>query len=184
MRKLNNLLENLEIEFYENKITSFDSAFDSNFQRKWVSGIKASENVKNYLLASREHGNGKHMQDDIDMYITKDRLREASFCRKLDPMFKNLLHRKNPLELVFQDISTFDGGNPIIGNLVKEIEIGKKDTANELVKKAPNLLDIELHSKLHDLRTYNNRLDGKKNYDDDDDNNNNGGFVPQQQHQQ
>ena len=117
------------------------------------------------------------MHEDIDMCITKEILNESSFCRKFDPMFKNLLCRQNPLELVFKDISTFDGQNPIIGNLVKEIEIGKKDSVFELVKKAPNQLDIVLRSNLHDSRRHNDRLNGKINDDDDNDNNNNGGFV-------
>ena len=76
--------------------------------------MKASSGVKNYLLASRELG--KHMQGNIDMYITKDRLNKVSFLRQLDPMFKSLLCRQNPLELVFNTISTFDGQDQITGN--------------------------------------------------------------------
>lgn len=102
------------------------------------------------------------MQEDTDMYITKDRPSKTSYYRKLDQMLKNLLRRQNPLELVFKDISTFDSQNLINESLVKETEIRENDTANELVKITLNLLDIELHLKLNNLEKLNDSLDGKK----------------------
>ena len=62
----------------------------------------------------------KGMQTDINNYITKDRINNASFRRKLDPIKKKILRKQNPLELVFQDISTFDVENPIFGSLLRE----------------------------------------------------------------
>ena len=59
------------------------------------------------------------MQTDINHYVTKDRINDASFKQKLDPI-------SNPLELVFEDISTFDAENPIVGSLLREIDIKKK----------------------------------------------------------
>ena len=47
------------------------------------------------------------------------------------------MRRQNPLELVFEDISTFDGENPIIGSLLKELDGGKNLAAGDLVKRAP-----------------------------------------------
>ena len=60
------------------------------------------------------------MQTDINNYITKDRINNASLRRKLDPIKNNILRKQNPLELVFQDISTFDVENPIFGSLLRE----------------------------------------------------------------
>ena len=37
--------------------------------------------------------------------------------KKLNPINKNILRRQNQLELVFQDISTFDAEYPIVGSL-------------------------------------------------------------------
>ena len=48
------------------------------------------------------------MQDDISLYVTRDKLNNASFKQKLDPIEKNIFQRQNPLEIVFKDISTFD----------------------------------------------------------------------------
>ena len=65
------------------------------------------------------------MQTDINHYVTKNRINDASFRQKLDPISKNILRRQNLLELVFEDISTFDAENPIVGNLLREIDIKK-----------------------------------------------------------
>ena len=54
--------------------------------------------------------------------VTRDRINDASFRQKLDPT------SKNPLELVFEDISTFDAENPIVGSLLREIDLNKKQT--------------------------------------------------------
>ena len=55
--------------------------------------------------------------------------------QKLDPISKNILRRQNPLELVFEDISTSDAENPIIGSWLRELDVGKKDVASDLIKK-------------------------------------------------
>ena len=65
------------------------------------------------------------MQTDINHYVTKNRINDASFRQKVDPISKNILRRQNPLELVFEDIFTFDAENPIVGNLLREIDIKK-----------------------------------------------------------
>ena len=58
------------------------------------------------------------MENDINHYVTRDRNNNASFRQKLDPIVKNIWRRQNPLELAFEDISTFDVENPIIGSLL------------------------------------------------------------------
>ena len=36
---------------------------------------------------------------------------------------------------VFEDNSTFDAANTIVGSLLKGLDVGKKDIARELIKK-------------------------------------------------
>ena len=96
------------------------------------------------------------MQDDINMYVLCDRLNNPSFRQKLDPIAKNVFRRQKPLELVFKDISTFDAQNPIIGSLLKELDIGKKRYHKHFNKKAPNPVDIEVQSRLDALK--NNKI--------------------------
>ena len=136
IRKLRNLPKNFWANFYKNRLDSTDEACDSNFQRKLISNLKTNEDVKNYLLASSELA--QHMQEDIRMYITIDRLNKASFRCKLDPFFKNIIQQQIPLELVFKDVPTFDAQNLLIGILIKEIEIAERDLAKKLVKKRQN----------------------------------------------
>ena len=81
----------------------------------------------------------KKMQTQINNYVTKGRINNTTFRQKLDPISENNMRKQNPLELVFEDISTFDAENPIVGSLLQELDVGKKDVTSELVKK--KLLD-------------------------------------------
>ena len=68
----------------------------------------------------------KGMQTDINHYVIGDRINNASFRQKLDPISKNILRRQNPLELVFEDVSTFDAENRIVGSMLRELDVRKK----------------------------------------------------------
>ena len=81
------------------------------------------EDVQKYILATSDFA--KSMQTDINHYVTRDRINDASFRQKLDPISKNILRRQNPLELVFEVISTFDAENPLVGSLLRELNIKK-----------------------------------------------------------
>ena len=90
------------------------------------------EDVQKYILATSDFA--KSIQTDINHYVTRDRINDASFRQKLDPMSKNILRRQNPLELVFKDISTFDAENPIVGSLLREIDLNKKQSDSDFIK--------------------------------------------------
>ena len=108
------------------------------------------EDIKNYLLAISNFGKGT--QDYINLYITRHRLNNASFRQKLDPIAKNIFRRQKSLELVFKVIWTFDAQNPIIGSLLKELGLDKKDTDSTLIKKALSTADVEIQSRLNALK--------------------------------
>ena len=84
----------------------------------------STDDVQKYLEVTSDFFKGMH--DDVNHYVTRDRINNASFRQKLDPMAKNVLKRQDPLELVFQDISTFDAQNAIVGSLLRELDVGKK----------------------------------------------------------
>ena len=94
------------------------------------------------------------MTKDINHYVTKDGINNANFRQKLALISKNIFRRQNPLELPFEDISNFDAKNPIVGSLLKELDVGKKDLASELMKKAPRPrgLQITLRNRLNKLK--------------------------------
>ena len=94
------------------------------------------------------------MQNDIKHYVTRDRINNASFRKKLDPIGESILRRHNPLELVFKDISTFDAENPIIVSWIREVNVKKKILANDAIKGARTLpsRDYEIQNGLNRLR--------------------------------
>ena len=104
--------------------------------------------------------------------MTRDRINNASFRQKLDPISKNILWRQNPLELVFEDISTFDAENPIIGSLLRELDVGKKVEASNLIKIAPgppgqNFAIQNRLNKLNKLRDFEPELRNNNNSNND-----------------
>ena len=117
--------------FYRNLDDNVNNFIGSEFY-----GITADdsnrppENVKKYILVTSDFAKG--IQTDINHYLTRDRINNASFRQKLGPISKNILRRQNQLEFVFEDISTFDAENPIVGSVLGELDVGKKVLADDL----------------------------------------------------
>ena len=119
-----------------------------------------------YILATSDYA--KSIQTDINHYVTWDRINDASFRQKLDPISKNILRRQNPLELVFEDISTFDAENPIVGSLLREIDINKKQSDSDFIKSLPSQpgKEFEIKKRLDQLKGrsgFNNRKNNNNN---------------------
>ena len=109
--------------FYRNLADNIDNSSDF-FSRITEDVDIPREDVQKYILATSDFA--KSIQTDINHYVTRDRINDTSFRQRLDPINKNILRRQNLLELVFEDISTFDAENPIVGSLLREIDIKKK----------------------------------------------------------
>ena len=85
---------------------------------------------------------------------------------KLDPISKNILRRQNPLELVFEDISTFDAETSIVGSLLREIDIKKNRSGSHFIR---SLLshpgkEFEIQKRLDKLKGTNNVFNNNNNY--------------------
>ena len=113
-RKLKNFPAGYVGRFYRNLADSIDTSSDF-YSRIADDANIPKEDVQKYLLATSDFA--KSIQTDINHYVTRDRINDASFRQKLDLISKNILRRQNPLKLVFEDISTFDAENPIVGSL-------------------------------------------------------------------
>ena len=100
--------------FYRNLANNIDNSSDF-FSRITEDVDIPREDVQKYILATSDFA--KSIQTDMNHYVIRDRINDASFRQRLDPINKNILRRQNPLELVFEDISTFDAENPIVGSL-------------------------------------------------------------------
>ena len=133
--------------FYRNLVDNVDNFAGSDF----YSGIATDSDIPNddvqkYILATLDFAKG--IQTDINHYVTRDRINDASFRQKLDPISKNIMRRQNPLELVFEDTSTFDAENPIVRSLLREVDLTKKQTDSV---QNPNV-DSLLQQRLNNLR--------------------------------
>ena len=103
------------------------------------------EDVQKYILATSDFA--KSIQTDSNHYVTKDRINDGSFRQRLDPISKNILRRQNTLELIFEDISTFHAENPIVGSLLREIDIKKNSRIAILLNHCQAILEKNLKLK-------------------------------------
>ena len=96
--------------FYRNMVDNIDNSSDF-FARITEDVDIPKEDVQKYILDNSDFA--KSTQTDINHYFPRDRINDASFRQRLDLINKNVLRGQNPLELVSEDISTFDAENPI-----------------------------------------------------------------------
>ena len=109
-KKLKNFPAGYVGNFYRNLADSADNFLGSEFYGRITNDANStSANVQKCILATSDFAKG--IQTDINHYVTKDRINDASFGQKLDPISKNIIRRQNPLELVFEDVLAFDAEN-------------------------------------------------------------------------
>ena len=170
--KLKNFLAGYVGKFYRNLANNIDNFLVSEFYGRIANDAEIPYiDVQKYLLATSDFAKG--MQTDINHYMTKDRINNASFRQKFDPISKNIFRRQNPLQFVFEDISTFDAEDPIIGSFLKQFDVGKENVASDLIKKVPGPpgTDFVIRSRL-------NRLKDRQEFNDGISNNNNNLSLP------
>ena len=143
-RQLKNFPAGYVGRFYRNLADNVDYSSDC-YSRITADADIPREDVQKYILATSDFA--KSIQTDINHYVTRDRINDASFRQRLDPISKNILRRQNPLELVFEDISTFDAKNPIVGSLLREIDIKKTSQIAILLNRCQAILEKNLKLK-------------------------------------
>ena len=151
--KLKNFPAGYVASFYRVLADNIDSFTGSDFYLRTAADADLpKEDVQKYILATSNFA--KSMQTDIDHYVTRDRINNASFRQKLDPISKNILRRQNPQELMFEDISTFDAENLIVGSLLRKIYLKKKHSDSDFIKSLPSPPgeEFEIKKRLDRLR--------------------------------
>ena len=143
-RQLKNFPAGYVGSFYRNLADNVENSSDF-YSRITANADIPREDVQKYILATSDFA--KSIQTDINHYVTRDRINDASFRQRLDPISKNILRRQNPLELVFEDISTFDAKNPIVGSLLREIDIKKTSQIAILLNRCQAILEKNLKLK-------------------------------------
>ena len=78
---------------------------------------------------------------------------------------------------MFKDIKHLDAQNPVIGSLIREVDVCKKTNLIKFLDRAPNIKDLEIRSRLNRLsekkKEFFNRGDDNNNNDNKNNNNNN-----------
>ena len=135
--KLKNFPAGFVGSFYKNLADNVNNFVGSDFYSQIAADSDIpKEDVWKYILATSDFA--KTIQTDINHYVIRDRINDASFRQNLDPISKNILRRQNPLKLVFEDISTFDAENPIVRSLLREIDFNKKQAGSDFIKSLPS----------------------------------------------
>ena len=156
--------------FYRNLSDNVDNFLGSDFYLRITADADIpKEDVQKFILATSDFA--KSIQTDVNHYVMRDRINDASFRQKLDPISRNILRRQNPLEFVFEDISTFDAENPIVG--LREIDLKKKQTDSDFIKSLPSHPGKEF-----DIKKRLDKLKGLNENNNIYNNNNNNIFGP------
>ena len=75
--------------FYQNLADNVDNFLGSDFYGRMANDINIpSEDIQKYILSTSDFTKG--MQNDINHYVARDRINNASFIQKLDPIGKNI----------------------------------------------------------------------------------------------
>ena len=124
--KLKNFPAGYVGSFYRNLADNVDNFLGSDFYGRITNDTDIpSEDVQKCILLTSDFARG--LKTDINHHATRDWINNASFRKKLDPISKNILRKQNPLKLVLEDISTSDAENPIVGSLLREIDVKKRE---------------------------------------------------------
>ena len=169
IKKLNNLLSNYSRLFYKDTANGADVDLRSTVANKILAeGQPLIDDIKNVLSGTSDYARG--IQSDIDLYVTRGRHNQASVRRKLDPIEKSVWRTEKPLALLFKDVTNFDAQNPVIGSLLREIDLAKNKTKSSLISKPPDINDTIL---LHRFKKFKETPINYNDNDDDDNTDNN-----------
>lgn len=145
------------VNFYRNLADNVNNVLGSDSYGRIASDANLpSEDFQKCILATSDFAKGT--QTDINHNVTRDAINDASFRQRLGPISKNIIRRQNPLELVFEDISMFDAEIPIVGSLIREIDLNKKQTESGFIKSLPGVTGkkFEIQKRLDKLQDIKN----------------------------
>ena len=140
--------------------------------------LKNREDLQNYLLATEFLGTT--LEDSLQLAVSHGKLNERTKVRHLselnDPKYRYFRQNNNPLDVVYREKAKFDVQNPIIGDLLKEINKGKlsEEEYFKKTKTAPDTKDLDIKERFdklfeRDSRKKDNFLDSLNNNNNNDD---------------
>ena len=130
--------------------------------------VNKRSDLRKCLLAASDYG--KNIQENINAVVADGKFNQAVVRRALDEKDKGVFESPIPLSVTFKDQKEIHIQNPIIGNLLSQVNANKISDAKvkQLLGQAK---DEELQARLDRLRK---RIDKS---DDEDNNNNNNNNI-------
>ena len=128
---------------------------DPLLQNKVEDLLKNNEDLQKYLLATEYLG--KTLEDSLEIAVSHGKLNEGTKVRHLselnDRKYEYFRQNNNPLNVVYKDKAKFDVQNPIIGDLLKEINKGKlsEEQYCKKTKTAPDIKDFDLKERFNKI---------------------------------
>ena len=131
-----NLPKNYGASQYFKKLPSLYNTNDPDFQNSIADTSNNRADLRKYLLATSSYG--RNIQENISSVVTDGKFNNVLVRHVLDEKNKGVFTSSNPLSVTFKDAKKFDVQNPIIGNLLSQVnanQIGEKEV-KELFSKA------------------------------------------------
>ena len=128
---------------------------DPIFQNKVEHLLKNREDLQDYLLATEKLG--ATLEDSLQLAVSHGKLNEGTKVRHLseeqNPLYKFFRQNNNPLDVVYREKVKFDVQNPIIGDLLKQINKGKYSEEDyfKKTKEASDVWDLDIQERFDKL---------------------------------
>ena len=96
---------------------------DANFKNSVIDIVNNISDLRNFLLATSDYG--KNISENISAVVADGKFNQAVVRRALDQKSKGVFESPIPLSVTCKDAKKIDIQNPIIGNLLNQVNANK-----------------------------------------------------------
>ena len=153
-----NLPKHYGVRQYFNKLPYLSNTRDPAFQNSITDTFNSRANLLKYLLATSDYD--RNIQESINAVVTDGKFNDTLVRLVLDEKNKGVFDSSTALSITFKDQKKFDVQNPIIGNIISQVnanQIGGKGV-KELFARAE---DEKIRRRLKALKRQDNENGGE-----------------------
>ena len=159
------------------RLPHIDNINDPKQQNEAIKLIENRSDFRKYLLATSDFS--QSFQDNIDNLVTDGAYNNAGLRRALDGTNSGIFKTANPLSLIFKHANKFDLQNPVLGNLLAQIQAGQltdKEVQRLLSEGENKKIETWLNALIKSNELQGGGGDDDDNDDNDDDDDDDGRF--------
>ena len=104
---------------YFNRLHYLSDTNDPAFQNSIIDTLNSRADLWKYLLATSDYG--QNIQENLNSVVTDGKLNDAHVRYVLDEKNKGVFNSSTPPSVTFKDAKKFDVQNPIIGNIISQV---------------------------------------------------------------